>query len=266
MPLKKKKVAGGHTQKIKIYRFDGMYSKKKILFSFFIFLILFLNKNIYAHSNFDENNLEDLDKVIEIWIQENPDKIRSALEKLAQKEEARKNKETFDLLTNNFLDPSIGNPSGDIVIYEFFDYNCGYCKSVFDTILKVINSDKNVRFVFKELPILSQSSIDAAYFALASQKQNLYREFHTNVMQYRGRINKDVLLNIAKKIGLNIDKLNEDLKSDDIKFIIQKNKELAQRLNINGTPSFVIGEKVYPGALNEDQFVKLIKEERKNTY
>ena len=98
------------------------------------------------------------------------------------------------------------------------------------------------------------------------QKQNLYGEFHSNVMQYRGRINKDVLLNIAKKIGLNIDKLNEDLKSDDIKFIIQKNKELAQRLNINGTPSFVIGKKVYPGALSEEQFVKLIKEERNNTY
>ena len=100
MPLKKKKVVGGHSQKLKIYRFDGMHAKKKILFSFFIFLILFLNKNIHAHSNFDENNLEDLDKVIEIWIKENPDKIRLALEKLAQKEEVQKNKENGEIYFN----------------------------------------------------------------------------------------------------------------------------------------------------------------------
>ena len=243
-----------------------MHPVRKVLYSILLLLILSFNEIVLAHSKFDEKNVEDLETIIEIWIKENPEKIRAVLEKLSQQEKAKKNKETFELLANDYLDPSIGNSSADIVIYEFFDYNCGYCKSVFDTILKVINNDKNVRFVFKELPILSQSSIDAAYFALASQKQNLYGEFHSNLMQYRGRINKDVLLNIAKKIGLNIDKLNEDLKSDDIKFIIQKNKELAQRLNINGTPSFVIGKKVYPGALNEDQFVKLIKEERNNTY
>ena len=241
-----------------------MHPVRKFLYSILLLLILSFNEIVLAHSKFDEKNVEDLETIIEIWIKENPEKIRAVLEKLSQQEKAKKNKETFELLANDYLDPSIGNSSADIVIYEFFDYNCGYCKSVFNTVLKVTENDKNIRLVFKELPILSQSSIDAAYFALASKKQNLYGKFHSSVMQYRGRLSKEVLFNIAKNIGLDIDKLNEDLKSDDIKLTIQRNKELAQRLNISGTPSFVIGKKVFPGALTENQLLELIKELRNN--
>jgi predicted DsbA family dithiol-disulfide isomerase len=83
-------------------------------------------------------------------------------------------------------------------------------------------------------------------------------------MQYRGRITEEILFETAESIGLNINKLKEDLDSNDIKLIIERNKDLAKRLNINGTPSFVIGKKIIPGAVNEEQLIKLIEEERKS--
>ena len=237
---------------------------KELLFSLLIVIGFFVNEVSFAHDNFDEKDIDGLEKIIETWVKENPKKIRFVLKKLAEQEKLNKDKETFELLANNFLDPVIGNPSADVIIYEFFDYNCGYCKSVFNTILKVVDRDKKIKFVFKELPILSQSSVDAAYFALASNEQNLYPEFHSRIMQYRGRITEEILFETAESIGLNINKLKQDLDSNDIKLIIERNKDLAKRLNINGTPSFVIGKKVIPGAVNEEQLIKLIEEERKS--
>ena len=237
---------------------------REFLFSIFILISFFVNLASYAHDIFDENAISSLEKIIEIWVKENPKKIRSVLKNLEKEEEINKNKETYELLANNFLDPIIGNPSADVIIYEFFDYNCGYCKSVYNTMLNVIERDKKIKFVLKEFPILSQSSVDAAYFALASNKQNLYPEFHSRIMQYRGRITKEILFKTAENIGIDIDKLKEDLNSNDIKLTIEKNKDLAKRLNINGTPSFVIGKKIIPGAINEEQLIQLIEEERKN--
>ena len=237
---------------------------KELIFPLFLSISFFVNGVSFAHDNLDEKDLENIEKIIETWVKENPKKIRFVLKKLSEQEEINKNKETFELLANNFLDPVIGNPSADVIIYEFFDYNCGYCKSVFNTILKVIDRDKKIKFVLKELPILSQSSVDAAYFALASNKQNLYPEFHSRIMQYRGRITKEILFQTAESIGLNINKLKDDLNSNDIKLVIERNKDLAKRLNINGTPSFVIGKKIIPGAVNEEQLIKLIEEERKS--
>ncbi len=237
---------------------------REFIFYLFIITCFFINGASFAHNNFDEKDIDSLEKIIETWVIENPKKIRSVLKKLTEEEELKKNNETFALLANNFLDPIIGNPSADVVIYEFFDYNCGYCKSVYNTILRVIDRDKKIKFVLKELPILSQSSVDAAYFALASNKQNLYPEFHSRIMQYRGRITKEILFETAESIGLNINKLKEDLNSNDIKLAIERNKDLAKRLNINGTPSFIIGKKIIPGAINEEQLIKLIEEERKS--
>ena len=237
---------------------------REFVFYFFITIILIVNVDSFAHDNFDEKDINSLEEIIETWVKENPKKIRSVLKRLEEEEEHNKNKETFELLANNFLDPIIGNPAADIIIYEFFDYNCGYCKSVYNTILRVVDRDKKIKFVFKELPILSQSSLDAAYFALASDKQNLYSEFHSRIMQYRGRITEEILYETAESIGLDINKLKEDLNSNDIKLIIERNKDLAKRLNINGTPSFVIGKKIIPGAINEEQLIKLIEEERQS--
>ena len=103
-------------------------------------------------------------------------KVKQVLDKLLAQEEKDHNNKTFEMLSDHSMDPVMGNPEGDVIVYEFFDYNCGYCKSAFNTVIKALDYDKNTKLVLKELPILSQTSINASFFALAAKKQNLYLE------------------------------------------------------------------------------------------
>ena len=227
---------------------------------FFIFLLsLFYQEMIYSHALNDQNEIE---KLIENWIEKNPDKIRYALKKLKIREEKEKKEKSFLLLSDNSLDPFYGNPNADITIYEFFDYNCGYCKSVLPILLKVVEKDKNIKLVFKELPILSETSLEAAMYALAAHNQNLYFEFHRKIMEFRGRLNDDIFIKVANNIGLNIKKVQNDLNDDNIRLAIEKNRQIAKGLFINGTPTLIIGDKIIPGAISEQQLNEVIKEVR----
>ena len=227
---------------------------------FLIFLMsLFYQEMIYSHVLKDQNEFEEL---IENWIEKNPDKIRYALEMLQAREEKKEKEKNFVLLSDNSLDPFFGNPNANITIYEFFDYNCGYCKSVLPTLLNVVKKDKNIKLIFKEFPILSETSLKAALYALAAQKQNLYFEFHTRIMEYRGRLNNDIFIKVANDIGLNIEMLKNDLDDKNIRMAIEKNRLIAKGFNINGTPTLIIGDKIIPGAINEQQLNELIKEIR----
>ena len=227
---------------------------------FLIFLMsLFYQETIYSHVLKDQKEFEEL---IENWIEKNPDKIRYALEMLKAREEKVEKEKNFLLLSDNSLDPFFGNPNANITIYEFFDYNCGYCKSVLPTLLNVVKKDKNIKLIFKEFPILSETSLEAALYALAAQKQNLYFEFHTRIMEYRGRLNNDIFIKVANDIGLNIERLKNDLDDKNIRMAIEKNRLIAQGFNINGTPTLIIGDKIIPGAINEQKINDLIKEAR----
>ena len=236
--------------------------KRNLLFLTLSLFVLFQSSNVFPQNSFNENQIKDFEKIIENWIEKNPKKVKQVLEKLKAQEEKDHINKTFKMLSNHSMDPVMGNPKGDVIIYEFFDYNCGYCKSVFNTVIKTLDKDKNTKLVLKELPILSQTSINASFFALAAKKQNLYSEFHTKIMQFRGRLTDEKLLEIAKQVGLNIEQLKKDIQSDEIKLTIEKNKILAERLKITGTPSFVIGNIIIPGALNEEQLLKYIEKVR----
>ena len=162
-------------------------------------------------------------------------------------------------LLRDIKNPGFFNENSDITVYEFFDYNCGYCKSVVEPIMDVISEDKKVDFVFVEFPILSQSSYIAATAALAAEKQGLYNDFHLSLMKKRGRITEDVIFNIAEKTGLNINQLKIDMRSKEIENKLKKNRDVAKLLNLNGTPAFIIGDIIYPGALQKSNLKQMIK-------
>ena len=236
-----------------------LYNSNVKRFFLFFLMSLFYQETIYSHVLKDQKEFEEL---IENWIEKNPDKIRYALEMLQAREEKKEKEKNFVLLSDNSLDPFFGNPNANITIYEFFDYNCGYCKSVLPTLLNVVKKDKNIKLIFKEFPILSETSLKAALYALAAQKQNLYFEFHKRIMEYRGRLNNDIFIKVANDIGLNIEMLKNDLDNKNIRMAIEKNRLIAKGFNINGTPTLIIGDKIIPGAINEQQLNELIKEIR----
>ena len=171
-----------------------------------------------------------------------------------------------DAIFRSPVTPVAGKPDGDVSVVEFFDYNCPYCRRALPDVLKLINQDGKVRLVLKELPILSDDSVAAAKLALAANKQGKYFEMHQKLFSESGRANKDKALRIAKELGLDIAQLQKDAENPDIKKALNENKKLAVKLDLEGTPMFLIGDTVIGGAPDDlfDQLKTEVAEVRQN--
>jgi protein-disulfide isomerase len=144
--------------------------------------------------------------------------------------------------------PIVGNNKGDVTMIEFFDYNCGYCKKAFSDVASVIDKDKQVKVIFKEFPILSKGSEEASRVALAARMQGKYWEFHRAMIENQGQANEAAALRVAEKLGLDMVRLKKDMASPEVKKEIDDTRKLATKMGIQGTPHFIVGEHIIPGA------------------
>lgn len=204
------------------------------------------------------------------FIMNNPEVLIESVNKMhaeaAQKqEEAAKValKESADFFYKNTNLPQVGNPKGDVTIVEFFDYNCGYCKRALDTVKKTVESDKNVRVVFIELPILSPQSETAAKWALAANKQGKYWEFHQAMLESSAPKTEETMADIAKSAGLDVEKLKKDAADKVVEDELAANRDAAARLQISGTPAFIVGEQIIRGFVEYEGFKTIVADERK---
>ena len=234
--------------------------KKIILKYTSILLSIFL---MIPSSQSHEIDKDKIETIIKEFLAKNPDFLKSTLDDYKISLENTKKQDAIKSL-KNINNPGIFQKQADITIYEFFDYNCGYCKSVVKTIMDVLSEDKKINFVFVEFPILSEQSYIAAKAALASKKQNLYNNFHLSLMKIKGRVDEEKVFSTAKKVGLNIDQLKIDMTNPDVEEQLMKNREIAKLLNLNGTPAFIIGDIIYPGALNSNNLKNIIKKFRES--
>ena len=230
----------------------------------YVILIFFLIFNV--HSDDKNINEKQIKNIIEKYILENPEILIESLEKFTANQK-EKEKKSFVNILNNFYDnkvyeslPRIGNIKSKQIIVEFIDYNCGYCKKTLPTIAKLIKNFDNVQIVFIDYPILSESSEIAARASLAANEQNAYFEYHTVLLNNKKPINEDVLYKIAKELSLDIEKFKKDMSSEKIKNNIIKNVKFANSLKIRGTPTFIIGKQILPGAYDYDKLKKIILE------
>ncbi len=188
-----------------------------------------------------------------------------ARDKQAEAQKGRANLVKYrDTLLNDPTSPVGGNPNGDVTVIEFFDYHCGYCKRVLPTVRAMLDEDPGVRIVYKEYPILGPASVLAARAALASLRQDAgkYRVFHETMMASKARLNERRILDIAEEVGFDPDRLKADMNDPEIEGTIQRNLALADSLGINGTPTFVIGDTIVPGAVDLDTLRSLIAKAR----
>ena len=225
-----------------------------ILISFFL---------IISPSHSHEINKENIDTIIKNFLKKNPEFLKSTLDNYKVSLENKQKQHAINLL-EDINNPGVFSKQANITIYEFFDYNCGYCKSVVRTIMDVLSEDKKINFVFVEFPILSEQSYFAAKAALASKNQNLYNKFHLSLMKINGRVNEEKVFSTAKKIGLDINQLKKDMDNTEIEQQLVKNREIAKLLGLNGTPAFIIGNIIYPGALNLNNLKEIIKQFRES--
>jgi len=214
----------------------------------------------------DKAAIED---IVRQYILENPEIIAEALERLQERERlAQENAQRHALqqstaqLYQNPMTPEHGNPNGDAVVVEFFDYQCGYCKKVFPSFMKVMKSDKKLRVIWKELPILGPVSRFAARAAMASARQGKYFDYHVALMSLRGRLTEKRVMETAKKVGLDMNRLIKDMGSPKIERYLDQTLQLAEALGINGTPAFLIGNQLVPGAISADQMRQIIAQTR----
>ena len=215
-----------------------------------------------ARADLDATDRATLNSIIEDFIRNNPEIVRDTLIALAAREEAERRQTGLAKVRDDQGDPVMGNTNGTITLYEFSDYNCGYCKRVFEPIQQLVRDNPDVRLVIKEFPILSQSSLVAAKAAIAAEMQGKFDDYHVAMMTYRGQITDAVVMRMAAQAGVDIEQLKSDMDSPKTMAIIQRTREAAAALEINGTPGLVVGDTVVPGAIGLDELVELIAEER----
>lgn len=158
-----------------------------------------------------------------------------------------------------------GNPKGDVTIVEFFDYRCGYCKQVHPALQQLLKEDGKVRLVLKELPVLGPESIAASRAAMAALEQDKggkYYAFHNAMMGFRGQLSEAEIFRMAGEAGLDVKKLKADMALPKVEQALRSNLALADRLGIQGTPGFVIGKELVPGAIPLETMRQLVKQAR----
>ncbi|NMA98052.1 MAG: DsbA family protein [Phyllobacteriaceae bacterium] len=148
----------------------------------------------------------------------------------------------------------VGNPDGDVTLVEFYDYNCGYCRSAVPDLASLIAEDPNLRVVLKEFPILSNESFDAARVGvLVGQSDANYWAFHQTLYSGRGQVNKDVALAAAAELGLPRVDLELRMNDDSVNQTLDNSFKIAQALGISGTPTYIIGNEIIPGAIGVEE-------------
>ncbi|MEL6766637.1 MAG: DsbA family protein [Pseudomonadota bacterium] len=206
------------------------------------------------------------------YLIENPEVIYEAIQVLEERRE-REAAEAETTLVSQYLgalhDTTYswegGNPEGDITVVEFLDYRCGFCKRAHPAVKEVLETDENVRLIVREFPILGPESVVAGRMAMAAYRLDaeLYPSLNDELMAFRGDLTETMAYRIAGQVGYDIAELKELAASDEIASEIDKNYQLAEVLGIQGTPTFIIGDRIVRGFLPADRFLAEIADARR---
>lgn len=213
---------------------------------------------LQAQNAADKLDKSAIESIVKEYLLKNPEIIQEAMVEL-QRRQSEAEAKAVKRITGDKASPLyvsehhtvVGNPKGDVTIVEFFDFNCGFCKRGLADVEKLLETDKNIRVIFKEFPILAPGSREASVVALALRDQfdgqKLWK-FHATLLNTRGTIGKAQALAVAKDLGADMKKLETAMTSPKIQEALDESKLLAEALGINGTPSYIVAEDLVVGA------------------
>ena len=205
------------------------------------------------------------------YLLKNPGVLREAMEALqTQEAEAARAgavaaiQENRELLFSSPRQVVVGNPSGDVTLVEFFDYNCGYCRRAHADMVRLIEADPNLRIVLKEFPILGDESTEAASVSIAVRMlaPEQSAAFHTALITQPGQANAAVAIAVAEQLGIERSSLEAAMKSEEVQSTLSESYALAQALSVSGTPAYVTLQGVISGAVGFDALQKEISDTR----
>src|ERR1700750_904705 len=215
---------------------------------------------IASAQSFSEPQRAEIEKIVRDYLLAHPEVLEEVSAELSKRQTAAETLKHEAAVTKNaqaiFNLPrgvTVGNKDGDVTFVEFFDYNCGYCKRAISAMLELMKSDPKLKVVLKEFPVLGPGSVEAAQVAVAVRMQDKtgkkYLDFHQKLLSGRGQVDKAKALAAAKDAGLDMARIEKDLKSDEVTKTLEESMKLAEALGLNGTPSYVIGNDVVIGAV-----------------
>ncbi|MBA5803210.1 MULTISPECIES: DsbA family protein [Rhizobium] len=219
----------------------------------------------------DDQQKKEFGEFIKQYLIENPEIMLEVQDALQKKQEAQRSVKANMAIEENSTDifeskndVTLGNPKGDVTVVEFFDYNCSYCRHALPDMQAMLKKDKNVRFVLKEFPILGPDSVAAhkvadAFRKLAPEK---YADFHVALLGTEGRASDETAVAVAASLGVSEDKIRAEMAKSPNDGIVQATYQLASSLGISGTPSYVIGNELVPGAVGLDDLEAKVRNMR----
>jgi len=209
----------------------------------------------------------EVEQVLRAYLLKNPEIIVEAINELQRRDTAAAAesqraamKSMSAELTTDPNDPVMGNPDGDVTMVEFFDYRCGFCKRVFDDVQTLIKEDGNIRYVLKEFPILGDDSVYASRAAMAVwlHQRDKYPAIHTALMRSKGGLSNAKVMELAKEAGIDTKALGEQMNDPKIAQSFASTQAQAEALGITGTPAFIIGQNLAPGAISLSAMKQLV--------
>ncbi len=209
---------------------------------------------------------------VRAYLLDNPEVILEAVNILDQRQAEAKNQADLAMVTDNadeiFNDGYSwvgGNPDGDITLVEFFDYRCAYCRRSAPEIATLMQGDGNIRLILKEFPILGEASLTLSRFAIATRNiagPDAYKEMHDTLINFTGEPTRVALRRLAEGFGLDADAILAAMSDEKVDAEIGRNHALAQRMQINGTPTFVLQDEMLRGFLPADQMAAIVAQKR----
>jgi protein-disulfide isomerase len=210
--------------------------------------------------SFSSEQRTEIERIVRDYLVRNPEVLQEVVAELEKRQaaaEADRQQAAIgkyrDALMNSKHQATLGNPKGDVTLVEFYDYNCGYCKRALADKMALLKSDPNLRLVLKEFPVLGPGSIEAAQVSIAARMQDpsgkKFLDFHQKLLGGRGQADRARAMAAAKEAGLDVARIEKDLKSDEVRESLEEVMGMAEAMGINGTPTYVIGERVIPGAI-----------------
>jgi protein-disulfide isomerase len=242
-------------------------------FALALFPLMAFGAGIGHAQSFSSSQKSEIEKIIREYLIANPEVLQDAMiefEKRQAVAEAAKHKaavkENADELFQSKHQVTAGNPQGDVTFVEFFDYNCGYCKRAMSDMFDLMKEDPKLKVVLKEFPVLGPGSVEAAQVAVAVRLQDKdgkkYLQFHQKLLGGRGQADKARALAVAKEVGFDMARIERDMASDEVKKSLAESFSLAEKLGLNGTPSYVIGDAVVVGAVGLDSLKEKVNTAR----
>jgi protein-disulfide isomerase len=214
----------------------------------------------------------NFESIVRDYILTHPEVIIQSLQSAKQKQEEEQRLAIQSYIKDHQKDlledpnsPVLGNLQGDVAIVEFFDYRCPYCRQVEPLLLKMIRDDPKLRVVQKQLPVLGPTSVLAARAALAAKKQGKEKQLHDALMSIKPDFDEAKLMEAAQAAGLNTVKLKADMAAPEVEAEIAKNGRLAKDLRLSGTPAFIVGSVLIPGATSLETLKSLVEDAREGT-